>query len=72
VDFAVAVVWKYMDDEGGYAALTTYYAFGPLFPLTVTDGIRDASSHIESMSSDCPNTRAPAVDGARSAFVPSR
>ncbi|RUP03113.1 MAG: cutinase family protein [Mycobacterium sp.] len=27
------------------------------FPLTVIDGIRDAGSHIQSMSSACPNTR---------------
>lgn len=27
------------------------------FPLTVIDGIRDASSHIESMTSNCPNTK---------------
>jgi cutinase len=27
------------------------------FPLTVIDGIRDASSHIESMAANCPKTR---------------
>lgn len=27
------------------------------FPLTVIDGIRDASSHIESMAANCPNTK---------------
>jgi hypothetical protein len=27
------------------------------FALTVIDGIRDASNHVESMSSNCPNTR---------------
>ncbi len=27
------------------------------FPLTVIDGIRDASSHIESMAANCPTTR---------------
>lgn len=27
------------------------------FAMTVIDGIRDAGSHIESMASDCPNTR---------------
>jgi cutinase len=27
------------------------------FPLTVIDGIRDASSHIESMAKNCPKTR---------------
>ncbi len=27
------------------------------FPSTVIDGIRDASSHIESMAANCPNTR---------------
>ncbi len=29
----------------------------PDFPATVIDGIRDASSHIESMAANCPNTR---------------
>lgn len=29
----------------------------PAFPGTVIDGIRDASSHIESMVASCPNTR---------------
>lgn len=29
----------------------------PDFPLTVIDGIRDASSHIESMAANCPNTK---------------
>jgi hypothetical protein len=29
----------------------------PNFPLTVIDGIRDASSHIESMAANCPNTK---------------
>lgn len=29
----------------------------PAFPSTVIDGIRDASSHIESMVANCPNTR---------------
>ncbi|OBF05302.1 cutinase family protein [Mycobacterium sp. 852002-10029_SCH5224772] len=29
----------------------------PAFPATVIDGIRDASSHIESMVANCPNTR---------------
>ena len=34
VGFAVAVLYKYMDDQGGYlAALITYYAFVSLFPL---------------------------------------
>jgi cutinase len=27
------------------------------FPATVIDGIRDASSHVESMAATCPNTR---------------
>ena len=27
------------------------------FPITVIDGIRDASNHIESMASNCPRTR---------------
>jgi cutinase len=27
------------------------------FPLTVIDGIRDASSHVESMAANCPRTR---------------
>lgn len=32
--FAIAVVYKYVDDQGGYlAALITYYAFVSLFPL---------------------------------------
>lgn len=32
--FAIAVVYKYFDDQGGYlAALITYYAFVSLFPL---------------------------------------
>ncbi|OIN78235.1 cutinase family protein [Mycobacterium malmoense] len=29
----------------------------PDFPATVIDGIRDASSHIESMAANCPRTR---------------
>jgi cutinase len=29
----------------------------PTFPATFIDGIRDASSHIESMASSCPKTR---------------
>ena len=29
----------------------------PNFPVTVIDGIRDASSHIESMAANCPKTR---------------
>jgi cutinase-like protein len=29
----------------------------PDFPLTVIDGIRDASSHIQSMAANCPKTR---------------
>jgi membrane protein len=34
VGFAVAVVYKYVDDQGGYlAALITYYAFVALFPM---------------------------------------
>jgi uncharacterized BrkB/YihY/UPF0761 family membrane protein len=42
--FALAVVYKYLDDQGGYlAALITYYAFVSLFPLllllTTTLGI---------------------------------
>lgn len=32
--FAIAVLYKYLDDQGGYlAALITYYAFVSLFPL---------------------------------------
>lgn len=27
------------------------------FPLTVIDGIRDATSHVESMATNCPNTK---------------
>lgn len=34
IGFAVGVVYKYVDDQGGYlAALITYYAFVSLFPL---------------------------------------
>src|SRR6478609_719081 len=34
VGFAGAVLYKYIDDQGGYlAALITYYAFVSLFPL---------------------------------------
>ncbi|MCV7420568.1 YihY/virulence factor BrkB family protein [Mycobacterium yunnanensis] len=34
VGFSLAVVYKYLDDQGGYlAALITYYAFVSLFPL---------------------------------------
>jgi YihY family inner membrane protein len=34
VGFAIAVLYKYVDDQGGYlAALITYYAFVSLFPL---------------------------------------
>ncbi|WP_396878676.1 cutinase family protein [Mycobacterium sp. SMC-2] len=29
----------------------------PNFPQTVVDGIRDASSHVETMAKNCPNTR---------------
>jgi cutinase len=29
----------------------------PTFPMTVIDGIRDASSHIESTAANCPKTR---------------
>jgi cutinase len=29
----------------------------PDFPKTVVDGIRDATSHIQSMAANCPNTR---------------
>jgi cutinase len=29
----------------------------PTFPMTVIDGIRDASTHIESMAANCPKTR---------------
>ncbi|MEB4209820.1 cutinase family protein [Mycobacterium sp. 94-17] len=38
-----------------YPASTDFSS--PDFPLTVIDGIRDASSHIESMAVNCPNTR---------------
>ena len=32
--FPIAVVYKYVDDQGGYlAALITYYGFLSLFPL---------------------------------------
>ncbi len=34
VGFTIAVIYKYIDDQGGYlAALITYYAFVSLFPL---------------------------------------
>lgn len=34
VGFVIAVIYKYIDDQGGYlAALITYYAFVSLFPL---------------------------------------
>src|SRR5215212_7539591 len=34
VGFVIALVYKYVDDQGGYlAALITYYAFVSLFPL---------------------------------------
>lgn len=34
VGFAIAVIYKFLDDQGGYlAALITYYAFVSLFPL---------------------------------------
>lgn len=34
VSVAVAVIYKYLDDQGGYlAALITYYGFVSLFPL---------------------------------------
>jgi hypothetical protein len=29
----------------------------PDFPSTVIDGIRDASSHVEAMTANCPNTK---------------
>lgn len=38
-----------------YPASTAFSS--PDFPLTVIDGIRDASSHIESMAANCPNTK---------------
>lgn len=38
-----------------YPASTDFSS--PDFPLTVIDGIRDASSHIESMAANCPNTK---------------
>jgi len=42
VSVAVAVIYKYLDDQGGYlAALITYYAFVSLFPmlLLLTTGL---------------------------------
>jgi membrane protein len=34
VGFVIGVIYKYLDDQGGYlAALITYYAFVSLFPL---------------------------------------
>ena len=38
-----------------YPASTDFSS--PDFPVTVIDGIRDASSHIESMAASCPKTR---------------
>lgn len=38
-----------------YPASTNFSS--PDFPLTVIDGIRDASSHVEATARDCPNTR---------------
>ena len=38
-----------------YPASTDFSS--PAFPITVIDGIRDASSHIESMAANCPKTR---------------
>lgn len=38
-----------------YPASTDFSS--PDFPVTVIDGIRDASSHIESMAASCPNTK---------------
>ena len=38
-----------------YPASTDFSS--PDFPLTVIDGIRDASSHVESMAANCPNTK---------------
>src|ERR1700754_1858578 len=40
--FLIAVIYKYLDDQGGYlAALITYYAFVSLFPmlLLLTNGV---------------------------------
>ena len=36
---------------------STDFSSGTAFAVTVIDGIRDAGSHIESMASNCPNTR---------------
>ncbi|ORA11404.1 cutinase family protein [Mycobacterium arosiense ATCC BAA-1401 = DSM 45069] len=38
-----------------YPASTDFSS--PDFPMTVIDGIRDASSHIESMAANCPSTK---------------
>ncbi|OOK76227.1 cutinase family protein [Mycobacterium kansasii] len=38
-----------------YAASTDFSSSD--FPLTVIDGVRDASAHIESMAANCPGTR---------------
>lgn len=38
-----------------YPASTDFSS--PDFPLTVINGIRDASAHIESMATNCPNTK---------------
>ncbi|MFB1299196.1 YihY/virulence factor BrkB family protein [Mycobacterium sp. pW049] len=62
--FVIAVVYKYLDDQGGYlAALLTYYAFVSLFPLllllTTTLGV---------LLWNRPEWRAEIVDSAISQF----
>ncbi|MCZ0727016.1 YihY/virulence factor BrkB family protein [Mycolicibacterium iranicum] len=62
--FIIAVVYKYLDDQGGYlAALLTYYAFVSLFPLllllTTTLGV---------LLWNRPQWRAQIVDSAISQF----
>ncbi|OAN39963.1 YihY/virulence factor BrkB family protein [Mycolicibacterium iranicum] len=62
--FIIAVVYKYLDDQGGYlAALLTYYAFVSLFPLllllTTTLGV---------VLWNRPEWRAQIVDSAISQF----
>ena len=67
VGLVVAVIYKYIDDQGGYlAALITYYAFVSLFPLLLllTTGLgvilarpsgparTCAAQHVEPVSGD--------------------
>lgn len=53
VGFPIAVLYKYVDDQGGYlAALLTYYGFVSLFPLllllsTVLGFVLDGNPHLQ-------------------------